>query len=192
MVPQDDDEETTLDKTSILRLVASLQEDLNSMANIKEDGDAVFDREDAEDDEATKTVCLLWDLAGNTSLAVLMQTVGLGEVLASIIAQHETRPYRLVEVSLGALANMALSSHVRREMALNASVVKAPFLTVLSNPDAACLREACRLLHATTADVDLNPNPWREDLCDEPVLNQLLCFLMNALDEVLLQSPFLS
>jgi len=173
------DESTTINSTAVLSLIQSLQSQLKNSSQGPDD--------EAGDDEATKTVCVLWDLAASQELAEFIESVGLALILAAIVSEHKTRPPRLVEVSLGALANLAAWDSVRQEMAQSSSVVRAPFLTLMSNSDSQCLREACRMLHAVTTGVTAaTANPWREDLCDEPVLNQLLCFLINSLDESLL------
>jgi len=82
---------------------------------------------------------------------------------------------------------MALSGKVRCAMAQHSEVIVAPFAIIMTNSDSASIREACRLLHATLSDtVEGGSMAWKEDLCDEPVLNQLLCFVINSLDEELM------
>ena len=135
--------------------------------------------------------CTVWDLAANVELAAFMCEHGLPVLLLRPIRAHESHSIRLVEVCVGALANLVGSEQLLR--ALTSSHPEAPEVLcglLVSTTAAPVLLELTRLFSTALAILHTAPaglSEWLLALSGQPSLGMLAHVVANTLRAELME-----
>ena len=152
-------------------------------------GDADDEAREAADADLIDAGCAVWDLTANAGLAEFMCEHGLPALLLRPIRARRRHSVRLVEVCVGALANLAGSEQPLRALT-HPEAIGVLCELLMSTTAAPVLLALVRLFATALAPAHSDPaglSAWLLALSSPPSLGQLASVLANTLRAELME-----